>query len=169
MHAIAARLTSPLLTPRDFKSYYRILNRNLYTRNISVGPHALCRLCNSKPERFSHLGDCHIMRETFQPLQAFASRYLKDVPLDDRLVYLGLAGTRILPILHLMQTLALTIQALGHTWNNSADLLTVWTMHLHLKCRPSAALGITMHGVVEIDNAPVCVPKNSCCRSSQKA
>ena len=37
------------------------------------------------------------MRETFQPLQAFASRYLKDVPLDDRLIYLGLAGARILP------------------------------------------------------------------------
>ena len=97
MHTIAARLTSPLITPRDFKSYYRILNRNLYTRNISIGPHALCRLCDKSPERFSHIGECPIILATFQPLQALAGKYVKDVPLDERLIYLGMAGARVLP------------------------------------------------------------------------
>ena len=43
-----------------------------------------------------------------------------------------------------MRTLALEVQALGCIESNSAGLLTVWTMHLHLKCRPLAALEVTM-------------------------
>ena len=95
--AIAARVCSPLLTPRDFKSWYRIFNRNLYTRNISRGPHSACRLCNKHVERFSLVASCSIMQETFSPLAMFSGRYHLATQTSDRFIYLGLVGETILP------------------------------------------------------------------------
>ena len=58
-----ARFTSPLVTPRDFKNYYRIVNRSMLTRNINPrAAHLECRLCRRTPERFSHIGKCRMIR-----------------------------------------------------------------------------------------------------------
>jgi hypothetical protein len=68
MEAVFARLTSPLVTPRDYKSYDRVLNRSLRTRNVVQGPELNCRLCGRALERLSHLAKCSVVRAVFSDL-----------------------------------------------------------------------------------------------------
>ena len=96
MQKVIERLASPLITPRDFKSYYRILNRSLYTRNFADCPDTSCRLCARTPERFSHLADCPKIREVFARFRDYLAKSVKGAQLDARLIYLGAYGSKVL-------------------------------------------------------------------------
>lgn len=66
-------MAQPLLTPRDFKNFYRVLNRSMYTRNIQHGaPDLTCRLCARCMERFSHIAECWKVRRIFTWLRGIA-------------------------------------------------------------------------------------------------
>ncbi|MDC0525513.1 reverse transcriptase domain-containing protein [bacterium] len=97
MTQVQRRLTSPLLTPRDFKNYYRVLHRSIRTRNICPGEHTLCRLCGRYQERFSHLGRCWKLRRTFREFRSLAQPLIGRMDLDDKLIYLGVRDTEVLP------------------------------------------------------------------------
>ena len=85
MKEIWARFCSPNITPRDSKNYLRIVHRSFRTCNLV--PHisrneespnnegCACRLCLVERERFSHIGACHVIRESFRHLSTFASHY----------------------------------------------------------------------------------------------
>ena len=91
MLAIAAVLCSPLLTPRDFKSFYRIINRSMLTRNLN--PEAACttcRLCHKAQERSSHIGRCPIIKLTFKYLYNHARRYIPTLTFNEGFIMLGL-------------------------------------------------------------------------------
>ena len=92
MEWVLQRVCSPLVTPRDFKNWYRILHRSIRTRNTVKGADVNCRLCNECIERLSHLAECRLIREVFEHFREFASHYLPGLILDSRLIYLGLTG-----------------------------------------------------------------------------
>jgi len=94
---IARCFTSPLLTPRDFKNYYRILHRSMATRNITAGPNPNCRLCGRCLERFSHFSKCHVIRKSFKFLRTLVQSILGNTDLDDKLIFLGIRGSEPLP------------------------------------------------------------------------
>ena len=92
MEAVARVICSPLLTPRDFKSFYRIVNRSMLTRNIN--PEATCsrcpRLCGMAEERFSHISKCKVIRLTFRYLHTLARRLIPNLTFGEKFVMLGL-------------------------------------------------------------------------------
>ena len=89
MTRVQRRFTSPILTPRDFKNYFRILHRSLRTRNIAGGDQLTCRLCHRYMDRFSHIGRCWKIRRAFRGLRELASALIGRVQMDDAFVYLG--------------------------------------------------------------------------------
>jgi len=89
------RFTSPLITPRDFKNYYRIVNRSMLTRNINPEATSLmCRLCKRSLERFSHIGKCQLIKRTFAKFVEYARNFLPGIRLTEGLIYLGLCSTK---------------------------------------------------------------------------
>jgi hypothetical protein len=97
MTAVIRRFISPLISPRDFKNYYRVLNRSIRTRNFAGGPDLMCRLCGRYHERFSHLGKCVLIRRTFRFFRDLIQPILGRTDIDDRLIYLGVRGDSVLP------------------------------------------------------------------------
>lgn len=97
MDQVLARLSSPLLTPRDFKNWYRVLNRAVATRNRMSCPDTTCRLCGRSPERFSHLAQCPEIRQVFTLFRDFAVAFVPRLQVDAKLIYLGLHGSEVLP------------------------------------------------------------------------
>ena len=89
MTQVQRRFTSPILTPRDFKNYFRVLHRSIHTRNIAGGDRLTCRLCHRYMERFSHLGRCWKIRRAFRGLRELANALIGRVQMDDAFVYLG--------------------------------------------------------------------------------
>jgi hypothetical protein len=98
-----AQFTNPLVSPRDFKSAFRIVHRSLFLRFFNpAAPDSMCRLCRCAPERFSHLAECEYIRDTFDFFVAFASQYMDTEawgnPTSPLVVYLGMVdGTTPLP------------------------------------------------------------------------
>ena len=97
MTTVQRRLCSPLISPRDFKNYYRVLHRAIRTRNFAGGPDLMCRLCGRYHERFSHLGECVSIRRTFRFFRNLIQPILGKTDIDDRLIYLGVRGNSVLP------------------------------------------------------------------------
>ena len=97
MTAVAHRFTSPLISPRDFKNYYRVLHRSVRTRNFAGGPDLMCRLCGRYHERFSHLARCRLIRRTFRFFRDLAQPIIGKTDIDDKLIYLGARGDEVLP------------------------------------------------------------------------
>ena len=97
MEVVAKRLTSPLLTSRDSKVYFRILHRSWATRNMYDAAHSECRLCHGCPERFSHLARCPILRQVFALFVNFARKFNIQVDLNEELIWLGLTRGGALP------------------------------------------------------------------------
>ena len=92
---IWARLSSPLLTPRDFKNWTRVAHRSILTRNHSpTAPSTACRCCRRALERFSHIGECKVIKQVFALFTAFAYA-LTGLALDTSapLIYLGLVSS----------------------------------------------------------------------------
>ena len=80
-HLVWAQFTSPLITPRDFKSAFRIAHSSLFLRTLNPeAPNPNCRLC-CEPERFSHLARCEHIRATVSHFVTFAQHYLPQVRL----------------------------------------------------------------------------------------
>ena len=73
MTMVQRRFTSPILTPREFKNYFRVLHRSLRTRNFAGGDQLTCRLCHRYMERFSHVGRCWKIRRAFRGLRELAN------------------------------------------------------------------------------------------------
>ena len=104
MKGVWARFSSPNITPRDSKNYFRIVHRSFRTRNLV--PHisrneespndegCACRLCLVERERFSHIGTCHVIRESFRHLSTFASQYGLSLSLNPALIFLGMIDER---------------------------------------------------------------------------
>jgi len=88
------------MTPRDFKNYYRYLMRSMLTRNLRQGrptaanphipPSAMCRMCASTPERFSHIQGCDAVWDTFRPLQLLSRDLGIECQLDQAFIVLGI-------------------------------------------------------------------------------
>ena len=98
MRQVAGRLTSSLITPRDFKCYFRIIHRSMRTRNTVRGADLECRVCGKEPERFSHLSKCCVIRQVFARFHSCVSQYVPQVAMDDAFIYLGVLGTgKVLP------------------------------------------------------------------------
>ena len=89
MTQVQRRFTSPIMTPRDFKNYFRILHRSLRTRNIAGGDQLTCRLCHRYMERFSHVGRCWKIRRAFRGLRELVSKLVGRTQMDDAFIYLG--------------------------------------------------------------------------------
>ena len=89
---LCKRLCSPVLTPRDFKCYYRVLTRSLRMRGHDrTAPSQLCRLCGWARERLTHLPECSQVLLTFRPLRVLAFELTGiEARLDARFIYLGL-------------------------------------------------------------------------------
>lgn len=103
MREVWRRFSNPLLTPRDFKSQFRIIHRSMRTRNLFpaeavVGDPTLCRLCHRTVERFSHLSKCREIRQVFEKLVRFSNRFPEHleepIALDHALIYLGVTSER---------------------------------------------------------------------------
>ena len=104
MKEVWARFSSPNITPRDSKNYFRIVHRSFRTRNLV--PHVsrneespndescACRLCLVERERFSHIGTCHVICASFRHLSTFASQYGLTLPLNPALIFLGMTDER---------------------------------------------------------------------------
>ena len=86
-----ARLCRPFLTPRAFKSYYRLLHRSL-TRNVrAICPTAqdeqghtdteVCRMCLLERETSSHIYQCWEVVQIFEQLVALAKKL--SIPLSN--------------------------------------------------------------------------------------
>ena len=91
-------LGDQLVTPRDFKSYYRILNRSMYTRNLQrEAKSTLCRLCGCHLERYSHIAKCREVLKPFRKLCGLARTHVPGVQPDGAFVSLGLGPERVLP------------------------------------------------------------------------
>ena len=90
MGAVGRRFTSPLITPRDFKNYYRIVHRSMRTRNVVRDAPALeCRLCGKALERFSHLAKCEEVRAVMSEVWKMSLPLHPSLNLDDGFIYLG--------------------------------------------------------------------------------
>ena len=50
----------------------------------------MCRLCRCSPERFSHLGSCEYIEETFGLFVSFAQRFIPSLRLSEHLIFLGM-------------------------------------------------------------------------------
>ena len=99
-----ARFSSPNITPRDSKNYFRIVHRSFRTRNLV--PHisrneespndegCACRLCLVERERFSHIGHCPVIHESFKHLSNFALQYGRALPVTPALIFLGATDKR---------------------------------------------------------------------------
>ena len=103
MREVWRRFSNPLLTPRDYKSQFRVIHRSMRTHNIcpdesATGDPTLCRLCHRTVERFSHLSKCRKIRQVFEKLVTFANRFPEDLEepltLSHALVYLGMTSER---------------------------------------------------------------------------
>ena len=86
-----ARLTSPLLTPSDFKAQTRIYHRSLFLRSFNPdAPSPKCRCCGAADERFSHLHLCDAIYETFDFFVNYANAHRANIRPDAGLIMLGL-------------------------------------------------------------------------------
>jgi hypothetical protein len=108
MREVWARLSNPVMSPRDYKSQFRIIHRSLLTRNIRPAPtheHEAwpddecdaCRLCLMVPERFSHLARCYCIKKVFRKLVKLANEFKGEVgvlTLNPALIYLGVTSSR---------------------------------------------------------------------------
>jgi len=90
-HLVWAQFSSPLVTPRDFKSAFRIIHRSLFLRAFNpTAPDPMCRLCRCAPERFSHIGSCEYITETFGLFVSFAQKFCPAIKLSLHLIFLGM-------------------------------------------------------------------------------
>ena len=98
-HMVWAQFSSPLITPRDFKSAFRIVHRSLMLRAFNPdAPDPACRLCRCAPERFSHLAECEHIQRTFRPFVEYSRRFIPTLELSPLLIYLGMVdGSHPLP------------------------------------------------------------------------
>ena len=74
MDLIWKRFTSPLITPKDFKCYARIVHRSVCTHSWGQAHSLNCRLCDNDTETFSHLASCKEIKKVFDPLLALIHR-----------------------------------------------------------------------------------------------
>ena len=97
---VLACFANPLITPRDFKCFHRIINRSIATRNVTGAPDVMCRLCGRVPERFSHIARCPRVREVFERLRALSASLVKELrrlTLSEEFVFLSWTGDAPLP------------------------------------------------------------------------
>ena len=87
---IWSRLSSPLLTPRDFKSYTRILHRSMRLRAYAPVHDSQCRCCRRAEERFRHLGRCPVLRKVWVEWSATIRACGVHIPIDERLIFMGM-------------------------------------------------------------------------------
>ena len=86
-----AQFTPPLITPRDFKSAFRIAHRSLFLRAFNPNaPSQVCRLCCVECEHFSHLARCEHITHTFDLFIKFAQNYDSTLQNSEMLIYLGM-------------------------------------------------------------------------------
>jgi hypothetical protein len=99
-------LSSPLLSPRDFRTYYTVLTHTLCTRAWGLGPSLTCRLCGGAVERLSHLPHCPEILAVFDRFRRLASSMGVHVQSTPTLILLGLTGGEALPsalsVLHVL-------------------------------------------------------------------
>ena len=129
------QLSNALLTPRDFKSYHRLLCRRLVLRNTFPSECKLCRACGLWHERLSHLPKCPNLLALFGNFHALVSKCMQIGPLNEPLIMLGWMGSSYLPpalsalriIIWKFIVITLTrIELQGERWNTKA----IWAQAL---------------------------------------
>ena len=98
--AIWRRFTNPLVTPRDYKNYYRFLHRSMRTRDLfpQEGDEGdACRMCCYERERFSHIPKCHSVHQVFNLFVRFARAFIPALQVDQQLICFGMDGDQPLP------------------------------------------------------------------------
>ena len=123
-----ARLSNVLLTPRDFKSYHRLLNRSLVLRYMLPVECKLCRVCGLWQERISHLPKCTKLIEVFEMFHTLATKCTEMGPLDEPLIMLGWMGSTFLPpalsALHIILWKFVIIMLLGRMGTMTVTVLS---------------------------------------------
>ena len=98
--SIWRRFTNQLVTPRDYKNYYRFLHRSMRTRNLfpkEGDDGEACRMCLVERERFSNISQCHSVQQVFDLFVRFARTFIPSLQADQRLICFGLNGHQPLP------------------------------------------------------------------------
>ena len=98
--AIWRRFSNPLLTPRDYKNYYRFLHRSMRTRDLfpREGDEGnACRMCRAEGERFSHIPQCYSVLQIFERFTSFARSLVPTLQTSQELICFGTHGGQPLP------------------------------------------------------------------------